>query len=395
MSVDEALANIQSAVFPLATETLPLSQAIGRIAHQDVRARLFNPAFDVSAMDGYAVRAADIVPDRPCKLIGTSQAGSGFEGTLAKDQCVRIFTGAPLPEGADAVIMQEDAKANGDTVSFQHTIDSGRHVRIRGEDFSQGDLLIEAGQILTPARLALAAAGNVAQLDVATLPRIAILATGDELVFPGQPVGPDQIVASNSVGLSALFGRQARQIDNFGIVPDNLGSLRSAISNALADKPDVLVTTGGASVGEHDFVQSALNQCGVEIHFWKIAMRPGKPLMFGRHGKTLVFGLPGNPVSALVTARIFILPALWALARARPVPSMAFPLAKSLGSNGPRRHYLRGRFVNTYGKATMVSPIAQTDSGHLSSLASADVLIEQKEHCPGKSEGDLVCVHIL
>ncbi|WMT90469.1 gephyrin-like molybdotransferase Glp [Pelagibacterium sp. H642] len=395
ISVDEALARILSGVPALPAETLALPEAAARNLAEHVRARLFNPAFDVSAMDGYAVRAADVSPGTALRMIGASQAGAGFAGTVGSGECVRIFTGAPVPKGADAVIMQEEASAEGEAITFSKPVDPGRSIRFRGEDFAEGSILAPSGALLTPQRLALIAAGNVESVNVSTRPRIALLATGDELVPPGNPVGPDQIVSSNSVGLRALFEPHARAVTDHGIVGDDPDALKTVLDHVFASEPDVLMTTGGASVGEHDLVQDMLKASGVEIDFWRIAMRPGKPLMFGRRGKTMVFGLPGNPVSALVTARIFVLPAVLAMAGCSSPAPLYLPLADALPPNGPRRHFMRGRLLHDAEHGSRVEPIRQTDSGHLTSLASADALIVQDEHCAGKRAGDLVQVHLL
>ncbi|RDE07971.1 molybdopterin molybdotransferase MoeA [Pelagibacterium lacus] len=387
ISVDEALERILSAIRPLGSETVALPDSLGRIAAADVRARLFNPAFDVSAMDGYAVRAADVHPGATLQMIGTSQAGARFDGAVGPGQCVRIFTGAPVPPGADAVVMQEETRAEGAAITFEADVLSGRSIRYRGEDFAEGDVLAAAGAAITPNRLALIAAGNVSELAVARRPSIGILATGDELVPLGHPVGPDQIVASNSLGLAAFFAPHAGPITDHGIAPDSREALGAALARALDAEPDILITTGGASVGEHDLVQEMLKAKGVAIDFWRIAMRPGKPLMFGRRGKTLVFGLPGNPVSSLVTARIFVLPAVLALVGARPPAPQYLPLAADLGPNAARRHFLRGRLISDPDLGTAVEPVRQIDSGHLSSVAGADVLIVHKEHSSGLKRG--------
>jgi len=395
ISVDEALERILGAVVPLQSETVALAGARGRTLARDVKAKLFNPAFDVSAMDGYAVRAADVGPGTTLTMIGVSQAGAGFAGVVGHGQCARIFTGAPLPRGADAVVMQEETSAEGDAITFTQATRPGRSIRYRGEDFSSGEVLAARGTTLTPQSLALIAAGNIARVEVFARPRIGLLATGDELVPPGSPVGPDRIVASNSVGLGALFAPHAGALADHGIATDDRDALGAALAAALAAEPDVLVTTGGASVGEHDLVQAMLEANGVAIDFWRIAMRPGKPLMFGRKGRTLVFGLPGNPVSALVTARIFVLPAILAMAGAASPAPLRLPLAEPLPPNGPRRHFLRARLVDDPEHGTMVLPIRQTDSGHLSSLAAADALIVQRENCRGKDRNHVVTLHAL
>jgi molybdopterin molybdotransferase len=391
ISVDEALARILALIPPPVAETVPLARASGRVLAAPLVARLSQPPFDASAMDGYAVRAADVRLGQPLRLIGVAQAGQRFAGMMTEGQCVRIFTGAPLPIGADAVVMQEDAVANGNEIRFTILPAIGQSVRSRGNDFADGRKLLPAGAVLTPARLSLAAAANCASISVTRRPRIAILATGDELVSPGTSPGPDQIIASNSFGLAPLFAPHAAEILDLGIVRDDRKALEAALLRAFDTGVDVLVTTGGASVGDRDFVQEALVDLGVKLDFWKIAMRPGKPLMFGTRGKTLIFGLPGNPVSAMVTGTVIVLPALRRLTGgADPLGHRLWlPLATALAANGPRRHFLRGHLIGSP-SGTMVSPIAQTDSGHTSSLAEADVLIVQTENDAGLPSGGMV-----
>jgi molybdopterin molybdotransferase len=344
-------------------------------------------------MDGYAVRAGDVVPGRPLRLIGTAQAGQRFAGMMGAGQCVRIFTGAPLPIGADSVIVQEDATANGAEVSFDTAPPVGSNVRRRGSVFAEGEALLPVGTPLTPARIALAAAANRPDVTVGRMPRVGLLATGDELVIPGSSLGPDQIVASNTFGLAALLGPLAAEVIDYGIAPDDPGAIDGALRRAFEAGVDVLVTTGGASVGERDYVRESLAGLGVGIDFWQIAMRPGKPLMFGTRGRMLVFGLPGNPVSALVTALIFVAPALKRFAgHADPAPPrLRLPLAGPLPPNGARRHFVRARFEPAPG-GTQVMPFGETDSGHVASLAAADGLIVQPEDDPGLPPGAVVDV---
>src|SRR3569623_1220595 len=296
-------------------------------------------------MDGYAVRADEIVPGKPVFLAGTSQAGQRFTGMMQSGECVRIFTGAPLPSGADAVIMQEEATADGNQVVFHSTAKPGRSVRRKGFDFVAGKELLPAGMPLNPAMLNLAASANYAQLEVARRPRLAVLATGDELVPPGSEIGPDQIVASNSYGLIPLLSPYAAKVVDLGIVRDDKKALEQSILGAIDYGVDVLITSGGASVGERDNVQDVLRDLGVTLDFWKILMRPGKPLMFGTRGKTLVFGLPGNPTSAFVTATVLVRPALRLMTgHTDPFfPFMGLPLPADLPPGAERRHFIRGR----------------------------------------------------
>ncbi|MDB5621807.1 MAG: molybdopterin molybdotransferase MoeA, partial [Devosia sp.] len=287
---------------------------------------------------------------------------------------------------ADAVIMQEEASAAGNAISFAAQPPVGRSIRPLGDDFRRGQELIARGSRLTPMQLAVAAAANCPALSVTVRPRIALLATGDELVLPGNPLGPDQIVASNSFGLKPLLAPYATDIRDYGIAPDDRAALADRLAAIFADAPDVVVTTGGATVGDHDIVQKILLESGVQLDFWRINMRPGKPLMFGTHGRTLVFGLPGNPVSAMVTAAVFIKPALrrW-LGYAEPVP-WHLPLLAPTPPNTGRRHFMRAQLVHSPAGPGL-QPISQTDSGHTSSLAHADMLLVQPEFDPGQPAG--------
>jgi molybdopterin molybdotransferase len=389
LPVDEALKAILARVPAVTAETIALGDAAGRVLAAPLVAQHDQPPFDASAMDGYAMRAADVSDGVWLDVIGTSQAGAGFSGTVEPGQAVRIFTGAPVPSGADTVIMQEEALREGDRVRFTAPARLGHSVRPKGNDFATGQLLLPAGTRLTPMQIAVAAAANAGTLSVAKRPRISLIATGDELVLPGSPLGPDQIVASNSFGLAAMLAPYVETTADHGIVTDDAALLRARLGEALDAEPDFLITTGGASVGEHDLVQDVLKDLGVTLDFWRINMRPGKPLMFGTRGSTLVFGLPGNPVSAMVTALVFIKPALRAfLGYAEPNP-WTLPLAAPTPPNSARRHFMRARLVHTP-TGPMADPISQTDSGHTSSLAEADLLIVQSEHDPGRPTGSLV-----
>ena len=392
ISVDEALDRIFAQLDPPQSETVPLLSAHNRVLAKPLVAGHNQPPFDSSAMDGYAVRAAEVVPGRPLKLAGTSQAGARFVGMMEHGQCVRIFTGAPMPIGADAVIMQEEATATGNHVSFQKRPPAGQSIRKQGNDFRRGQQLLPAGVALTPAMLNLAASANQPALEVTRRPRIAVLATGDELVPPGTIPGPDQIVASNSYGLIPLLSPYAETIIDLGIVSDDRKALDTALLAAFDQGVDLLVTTGGASVGERDYVREALIDLGVTLDFWKLRMRPGKPLMFGTRAKTLVFGLPGNPVSALVTAIVILRPALRRMTGHQDplAPRMTATLATALPANGPRRHYVRGTLSRDELGFLRVTPISETDSSHSSSLAQADALIIQPENDSFRHAGDLV-----
>ncbi|WP_127143632.1 gephyrin-like molybdotransferase Glp [Pelagibacterium montanilacus] len=395
ISLEEALARIAALVSPLGTETLPVGQAAGRTLAETITAVTDNPPFRSSAMDGYAVRSEDVADGARLVRVGQSQAGARYRGAIAAGQCVRIFTGAPVPDDADAVVMQEKTTQDGGAVIFSQPVAPGNNIRPRANDFASGDGLASAGDILTPARLALVAAGNRAEVSVGRLPSLCLMATGDELAAPGSALGPDQIVGSNSIGLAALLAAHCRDVTDHGVAPDDRAVLSARIGAILETAPDVVVTTGGASVGEHDFVQDVLAENGVELDFWRIAMRPGKPVMVGRKGTTLVFGLPGNPVSALVTAQVLVIPALVAMAGGRPSVPMRLPLAQALAPNGPRRHFIRARIVHDGPGCSRVAPTGETDSGHLSSLALSDALIVQPENCPGRQQDDVVDVMLL
>lgn len=394
ISVDEALDRIFLQLDAPQPETVPLARAHRRVLAAPLIATHTQPPFDASAMDGYAVRAAEVNPGRPLRLAGTSQAGQRFAGMMEQGQCVRIFTGAPLPIGADAVIMQEQAHADGNLISFEKTPQIGQSIRRRGNDFQQGQQLLPAGVTLTPAMLNLAASANYPVLSVTKRPRIAVLATGDELVAPGGTLGPDQIIASNSYGLIPLLSSYADKVVDLGIIPDDKKKLEAALLGAFDFGVDVVVTTGGASVGERDYVQEVLVDLGVKLDFWKLKMRPGKPLMFGTRGSTLVFGLPGNPVSAMVTATVILRPALRQMTgHADPFwPLISLPLAADLAPNGPRRHFVRATIERTDRGLPAVTPILETDSSHSFSLAQADALIVQPEDDAGQPAGTVVDV---
>ena len=388
--VDEAIAAILARVPPVAPEVVPLAAAAGRVLAAPVAAGHDQPPFDASAMDGYAFRAADTAGGA-LRVIGVSQAGARYEGALGPGDTVRIFTGAPLPPGADTVIMQEEAVREGDLVRFTGDVRQGHSVRLRGNDFFAGEELLKPGTLLGPLQLTVAATANAGTVTVARRPLVALLATGDELVSPGSPLGADQIVASNSAGLLPLLSPYAERVVDHGIAVDDREQLRARLAAIFAEEPDVLVTTGGASVGEHDLVQEVLKELGVTLDFWRINMRPGKPLMFGTLGKTLVFGLPGNPVSAMVTALVFIRPALRRWLGHREPETWRLPLAAPTPANTARQHFMRARLIHTE-TGPQVLPILETDSGHTSSMAAADMLIVQPEHDPGQPTGTMVTV---
>lgn len=388
LSFDEALSRILAAVPAPTAEHLQLEQAPGRALAQQVLAGHDQPPFDASAMDGYAVRAADIEIGKHYPVIGESQAGGTGDFKLGAGEVARIFTGAPMPAGADAVIIQEDAQRVDDRVEFTEPATAGQNIRPRGLDFASGEVLLRPGVALNPAHIALTAAANVAHIDVYRRPRVALLSTGDELVPPGSVLRPGEIIGSNSFALQSLFAPYAARVTNLGNVADDEAELRKVLGDALSSDADFIVTSGGASVGDHDLVQPVLKSFGVEVDFWKIAMRPGKPLMFGQWKGKLLFALPGNPVSAFVTAFTLVLPALRkAAGLANPkAQTLCLPLATALPANGSRKHFLRGELLTEDGQ-TKVRPFSQTDSSHLSTLAKADVLLVQPENSPALDAG--------
>ncbi|KAB2937662.1 gephyrin-like molybdotransferase Glp [Hyphomicrobium sp.] len=393
LPVDEALRRVLEGVTPVAPEDDDLLAAAGRVLAEDVTARLTQPPFDASAMDGYAVRAADVaVVPAELRVIGESNAGSPFAGVLGAGEAVRIFTGASVPAGADAVVIQENTERRGDALIVREAASPGANIRQAGGDFRAGDVLLQAGRLLDASAITLAAAGGHARLNVRRAPRVAILATGDELVEPGTPPGPGQIISSNPYGLAALverFGGEARLL---GIAGDSIEDLQAKLSTA-ADA-DVLVTIGGASVGDRDLVKPALEARGMALDFWKVAIRPGKPMLFGRLGPMRVLGLPGNPLSCLIAARVFLVPLLFALLGRSDAPlrESAAVLAHDLPANGPRRHYMRGALAAAGSGLPRATALASQDSAHMSALVAADVLIVREPDAPPARAGDVVRV---
>jgi molybdopterin molybdotransferase len=388
--VDDAIRRIVAGVGAVAVESVALSDALGRTLAADVAAARTQPPFPASAMDGYAVRAADLaeVPRR-LSVIGMAAAGRSFAGLVGPGEAVRIFTGAPLPAGADAVLIQENATADGKTVTAQFPVSRGQNIRAAGLDFLAGEVLLPAGRVLGMREIAVAAAMDQPLLAVRRRPKIAIIATGDELAPPGFPIGPDQIVASNPYGIAAYVRSLGGEPFDLGIARDDVGEIGSAVERALGLGADVLVTLGGASVGDHDLVQAALSAKGMELDFWKIAMRPGKPLMFGRLGATRVLGLPGNPVSSLVCAILFLKPLIDALlGRAPSDPTEAAVLGADLAENDARQDYLRARLDRSGPGLAAATAFPRQDSSMLSVLIRSDCLIVRPPHAPAARAGD-------
>jgi len=385
LPVAEAQARLLALARPVDATDMPIGAAAGLWASEDVVAKRDQPSADLSAMDGYAI-AFSSMPG-PWTVIGESAAGRAFSGTLAGTEAARIFTGAPLPGGSDTILIQEDATRDGTQLSLRGDgpARQGQHVRKARSDFASGDLLIAQGAVLTPARIAVAAIGGHGNLRVRRPLRVTIIATGDELVPPGAPLAEAQIPASNTVMLAALLRDLPVAIEDGGIVPDRIDALQAAF-RAAADA-DIIVTTGGASVGDHDLVHPALESLGASLDFWRVAMKPGKPLMAGTLGTGIVLGLPGNPVSAFVTATLFLRPLVRALSGAsEPLPSThRATLAHAIPAGGDRAEYLRAHW-----EGGTVHLASSQDSAALAALASANALIVRSPGAPAAPAGESV-----
>ncbi len=385
LPVAEAQARLLQLAEPLAVETVLLVDAVGRWAGEEVLARRDQPSHDLSAMDGYAIRYAE--RPGPWTVVGESAAGAGLNLPLGPYEAARIFTGAPMPVGADSVLVQEEAARDGDRLlmSGEGPLRLGGNVRPRATDFAVGSKLIAAGQRITARHVALAGIGGHGTLPVRRRPRIALISTGDELVPPGAPTSGARIPASNAPMLGALLARHPAIVEDRGIVTDDIDAITNAF-RAAAREADIIVTTGGVSVGDRDLVRPALEQAGATLDFWRVAMRPGKPLLAGQLGNAIVLGLPGNPVSSYVTASLFLLPLVARLGGADyPLPaSRAVVLGAPLPANGARQDYLRARIEE--GRA--FAPDGQ-DSAALAALAAADGLIVRPPHAPAAAVGDI------
>ncbi|MGE0231360.1 MAG: gephyrin-like molybdotransferase Glp [Flavobacteriaceae bacterium] len=388
--VAEALRRIVADATPAGQEAVTLDEADGRILAVSLAARRDQPPADMSAMDGYAIRHASL-SSLPATLhvIDEAAAGHAANRIVGEMQAIRIFTGAPLPEGTDTIVIQENCTREGDTIIIDEPQPAGRHIRRRGIDFHAGQTLLPAGRRLGPRDLSLAAAMGHGTVACRPRPRVAIFSTGDELVRAGEEAGPSQIVASNAYGIAALVRRAGGQVIDLGIVRDSPEALAQAIESSRRAEADVLVTLGGASVGDHDLVGPALIAAGAEMDFWKIAMRPGKPLMSARLGAMRILGLPGNPVSALVCARIFLLPLVAALsgidATGYSRRHKAF-LGHELPENDQREDYMRATLAA--GESGFVATaFSSQDSSMLSTLASADILIVRPPFAPSAAAG--------
>lgn len=394
--VAEARARIVAALSVMPAETVPLSAAPGRVLAEDAASRRTQPPFDASAMDGWACRHADLA-NIPAVLrpVGSAAAGGRYDGAVGPGECVRIFTGAPLPTGADAIVIQEDADVGTDgRLTVREAPKPGQWIRRAGLDFAEGQVLLKAGRRLSPSDVALAAAMNTPWLTVRRKPRIAVLATGDELVRPGEPIGPNQIVSSNNIGLAALIEAEGGQALDLGIARDTEADLRLKADAAAGC--DLLLTLGGASVGEHDLIHKILGGGGTGIDFWRIAMRPGKPLMFGRAtlggGQSLpLLGLPGNPVSALVCGYNFLVPALRAMQGLPAEVSLeTAETGTDLAQNDKREDYLRATLRQEEDGRLVATAFGKQDSSMLRLLSEAACLIVRPPLAPAIRAGEKV-----
>jgi molybdopterin molybdotransferase len=392
LSVDEALKRVLAfAQGPYRQEMVALDDALGRTLAADLAALRTQPPVAVSAMDGYGVRAADVasLPAR-LKQIGESAAGHGFKGSVGAGETVRIFTGAPVPSGVDAVLMQEHANVDGAIIEAAQTVALGTSIRKAGVDFSEGQLLLPAGTRLGPSEIALAAAMNHASLPVVRKPRVAILATGDELVRPGETIGADQIVASNSYAIAAFVRLAGGEPIDLGIASDTFDDLQAGILAARRAGADILATLGGASVGDHDLVKPALAKEGMELGFWRIAMRPGKPLIHGRIGAMQILGLPGNPVSAIVCGLLFLMPLVRAMSgdpRAGADMSEPARLGRALRGNDQRQDFMRARLEPSADGLPVATAFEAQDSSLLRVFAQSQCLIVRPPMAPPADAG--------
>ena len=393
LTVREAHARVIAAFEALPSETVSVAEAAGRVLATAPAARLTQPPSDLSAMDGYAVRVED-VPAAPTTLtlVGQAPAGGSYDHALKPGETVRIFTGGPLPMGADSIVIQEDTKAEGNKITILEAPRAGRHIRKAGLDFAVGDRPLAAGRTLSTRDVALAAAMNLTWLSVYRKPRVAILSTGDELVLPGEPVGRNQIVSSSGIAVAALVRAWGGEPTLFDIARDDAKLIENRI--AAGAQHDLLITLGGASVGDHDLVQGALKAQGFAMDFWRIAMRPGKPLMFAAKDRARVLGLPGNPVSTMVCALLFLKPAMdRMLGQAGDLPATRpVRLAVDVKTNDQREDYVRATLARAADGSLTVTPHPVQDSSMLSVLAASDAFLVRPAHDPARKAGDIVQV---
>jgi len=387
ISVEDALTRVLALCKTTDTETVDIRDANTRVLSQDVTAMRDQPPFDASAMDGYALQSADLMAGAKLQIIGESPAGGEFDGTVSSGTAVRIFTGGSVPAGADLVLMQENTLRDGDVMTVTELPSGGKHIRAKGSDFKIGDV-VKAPRRLNPSDIGLLASMNIAQVPVRKKPVIAVIATGDELVQPGENPGPSQIICSNNYAVKAVLEAQGAKVRLLPIARDNARSLKQVF--ALASGADMVVTIGGASVGDYDLIHPMAKELGLDLDFYKIAMRPGKPLIAGRFGKALMVGLPGNPVSSMVCSQVFLRPAIDAMLGlpARAMPRQTFELTSGIGKNGPREHYMRA--VVDAGKCTVAG---NQDSGVMSVMAQSNALLVRKPFADALPRGATVeCV---
>ncbi len=391
MSVADALARVLDGAEPLPAEYTTLMDAEGRVLAADVAALRTQPPADVSAMDGYAARAADLtaVP-ATLSLIGEVAAGHPFSGHVGPGEAARIFTGGVVPPGADTIVIQENTKRDGDRVMVMQAEKPGRHIRRAGLDFAKGAVLLVKGRRLTDRDLMLAAAMNHPAVPVHRRPKIAVLGTGDELVAPGSTPGPGEIVYSNGFALMALARREGAEVIDLGIVPDRVDETIAAIRRARGGGADILLTTGGASVGEYDLVQKALAAEGLALSFWKVALRPGRPMIHGRLGAMHVVGVPGNPVSAYVCAVLFLVPLLRRLSGRTDLEAEieSAILGHDLPANDERADYMRATLTSGPDGTPVATPVRVQDSSMMAALAKADCLVIREPHAPAAKAGE-------
>lgn len=398
ISVEEALSRIVEAMPKLGRESVPLRQAFGRFLASDVAAQLTQPPFDISAMDGYAVHGSDVeTASVTLTQIGEVAAGGDFDADIPRGSCVRIFTGGRMPKSVDTVVIQENVGADGDQITINKAAKLHQNVRDAGSDFSKGDTLLKTGLRLSERDVALAAAMNVPELEVAKRPRVAILATGNELALPGATLGPNQIIASNTFGLAAMVEAWGGEPIDLGIALDTAEDLRARA--APAKQADLFITIGGASVGDHDLIQKVLVKDGLDVNFWRISQKPGKPLISGTFGDVPMIGLPGNPVSALFCAQMYLKPALYAMQGAndpkRANKVMTVALGAPLRENGPRQDHIRALLEKDESGALIAIPTSTQDSGQLAIMARADCLIVRPPNCPASAHGAAVEVIVF
>lgn len=390
ITVAQALEHLFDLADPISHETVPLRDAAGRMLAKPVAATRTQPPFAASSMDGYALKAIEADQHAQFKVVGEAAAGHRWTGTLGAGQTVRIFTGAPLPDGADKVVIQEDVERTGDLITLTESPDPKDNIRPAGVDFEQGKVLLTPPRRLSSGDVALLAAMNVAEVPVVRKPIVAVIATGDELVMPGENPGEDQIIASNSFGLAAMFETMGAVARVLPIARDTKSSLATVFG--LPHGADLIVTIGGASVGDHDLVAGVAADLGMDQAFYKVAMRPGKPLMAGRLNGVPMVGLPGNPVSAMVCGTVFLQPmlrAMMGLGQA-PAPRVHVPLAADIAANGPREHYMRATISDG-----QISDAGLQDSSLLTVLARSNALMVRPRHDPAQAAGTVVDAIII